>query len=435
MTTDFLQWLVRRFTLNLPSSDVLGTSRQDILHLVVIIGWFVGLIRPFPMVSLAELILIGIFLWCLADQKDEAPKFRLSSIEKWSLLGILGWFLLMFASAGFSGDFWGEGLREVFSWRKIFTCYIVAFLLVRNKLFNYLIKWQFFFAIFMGLILLVCKISGLEFHRPIQAVIENHTTQPILLLYFFTPYFVAYWAPKNIENKTLLRLFLPVGIMFLVVFYIGTSRGAFLFFIILFAMILVFFRKQIRSLFPSRLGLLMVLSFMLLTAGFLAQDRIETAVNEFVLAYDPAYDSRGASVSIRRHMWAVTFEIIKDNFWFGTGAGQFASTYSIYVEGQPDWLSRPTDDPHNSYLHIAAEHGFIAFLYALTVIASACYFICNSTKKNLMSLSYLCLVFGFLGSAMTSGHFNTFVEGRLFFLAVFLGLFLVLNKRRSPYYK
>lgn len=399
-----------------------ASANSERLILGVIALWFLGLVRPFPLVSVAEAVLLCIFVFELIRTGFRKQLF--SSNERFLLLGIMSWFVILILSALYSGAFAGEGLVEVWSWRKALTCFVVAFYLVRFSRVYSIFEAMFFFSVCMSAVLVVLTAFGVEVSRSTQAVIENHTTQPIILTWFFVPFYYSMLKQRMFASGDGFRLSLFFMLLFLATFYVSQGRGGYLYFIVVGLTLLAdYFSRNPhelrRVIFPAVIGLLVIA----LISGILVKDRVIGAYEEFVYAYDPVFDSKGASVSIRRHMWGITLDMIWDKPWFGTGAGQFAPEYLSRVENMPGWLARPTDDPHNSYLHIGAEHGLLALSIFMAAVGS-CIYVSLFCIKGAANRVFGALALGFLATSFTSGHFNTFVEGRLFFLSLYLALMM-----------
>lgn len=414
------------------SSQKYGSDGRFFSFLIssFIVTWFVGLIRPFPLVSIAEAALICLFL---VEIILPGRTLVLSAREKYLLVGIAAWFGILMVSALYSGDFFGSGLEEVFSWRKVFTSFVVAFYFIRLVRIRSLLEVMFFFSVCMSFSLIVCTVLGVDIPRSTQAVIENHTTQPILLTWFFLPFYLLSIKSRismNVSSKGFICLII---LPFLTTFYVSQGRGGYLFFIVVSMVLLVdyFFKRprQFKQFLVPGFGLILLVGTI---TGMLMMERLLGAYNEYVYAYDPVFDSKGASVSIRRHMWGITLDMIWAKPWFGTGAGQFASEYQSRVENMTGWLARPTDDPHNSYLHVAAEHGLFALTILLSGVIACIYYVYRYTQ-GIANRVFAALTLGFLATSTTSGHFNTFVEGRLFFLALYLAVLMTPEDANEVY--
>ena len=404
-------------------TKLLPPSISSFFILIAILLWFFGLMRAFALVSLVEVILLSWVIFHIYGQ-IRAGQFQLSGQAYILMIGIALWFLILTASATLTPDFFGSGAEEIFSWRKVATSFAVAYIMFAHTKRNSILRSFFYFSLSMSFVLVLFKFFELPTKRPIQAIIENHTTQPILLVFLFLPYF---WKVINDPSLGILHnIFYWLALMLQVLgtFYVSDGRGGYLYFIVVTSALGYFYFCRI-SLFlklKEKLILLAVFGCITLIIWFFIESRVLQADYEFVLAYDPSFDSKGASVSIRRHMWMITLEIIRDNWLTGTGAGQFANEYSLRVSHLSGWLARPTDDPHNSYLLTAAEHGLPALIFLLS-FTSAILLRSIKVSESREAQAFGVLALGFLFTSLTSGHFNTFVEGRLFFFSLFYGLF------------
>jgi hypothetical protein len=101
----------------------------------------------------------------------------------------------------------------------------------------------------------------------------------------------------------------------------------------------------------------------------------------------------------------------------GTGSGAYDICYLRVVDPIDDWRASPTDNPHQQYLHIAAEQGLVG-LSIFTIAIYLWIWLITATPLNLFSKIALgalvtCIISGFF-----NGHFSSFVEGRLVWIFV-----------------
>ena len=106
---------------------------------------------------------------------------------------------------------------------------------------------------------------------------------------------------------------------------------------------------------------MVILGFLLTSA--VSGDRIHRAYEEIRTAYTP--NSEYSSIGIRLVMWNNTLEMIQDKPFLGSGAGSYKYDYQATVEGVNGWRGGFTDDPHQQYLHIAAEYGLVGLMIFL----------------------------------------------------------------------
>ncbi len=66
------------------------------------------------------------------------------------------------------------------------------------------------------------------------------------------------------------------------------------------------------------------------------------------------------SISFRRDFIITSWHAIKQQFWLGYGPGSFSKAYENSAEQLSTYL---TDNPHNEYLHVWVELGFVGLLF------------------------------------------------------------------------
>ena len=114
--------------------------------------------------------------------------------------------------------------------------------------------------------------------------------------------------------------------------------------------------------------------------------------------------SKSASGIERLAVWAKTIDLIKENFWFGVGAGNWQITYTKFsISGVSEALEGATfQRPHNDFLWILSEigiFGLIAFLllFVFPVFTFIRKFLTAPySNSSLSKLLIACYLLGFL---------------------------------------
>lgn len=122
------------------------------------------------------------------------------------------------------------------------------------------------------------------------------------------------------------------------------------------------------TLLPLRVTIAGCLAVPLLAAALLTlpgplSERAAVLVQE-IKSWQPGVAARDSSAGLRIEFYRNTLDIIADHPLAGTGTGGFPSAYAARVAGT-DML--PTRNPHNEFLHIAAQLGLIG-LAALVLL-------------------------------------------------------------------
>jgi O-antigen ligase len=176
-------------------------------------------------------------------------------------------------------------------------------------------------------------------------------------------YFLYHTLLFKRPQGTLRALLFSAGLVMTGSMFITTGRsGQVAFFVLLFLLILQYFRKRIV------LGLaasLIILPALLVTAyqtgpGF--KMRIDESI-ENLQGYRTKQDTSTAT----RLTFAInSIHLIEKSPWFGVGTGDFPAEYQKINETlTPSFVT--TDDPHNHYLLVLALFGFFGLLVFLSI--------------------------------------------------------------------
>ncbi|RXI28668.1 O-antigen ligase family protein [Aliarcobacter trophiarum] len=99
--------------------------------------------------------------------------------------------------------------------------------------------------------------------------------------------------------------------------------------------------------------------------GGLFKDRIDQAFNDKVklMQEKPNYDT---SIGARIGMWIYSIDVIKDNFLFGVGTGDFKVEMLEKTPEEHKFLSK-YQQPHNEYIKHFVQFGIIGFIVFLNI--------------------------------------------------------------------
>lgn len=162
-------------------------------------------------------------------------------------------------------------------------------------------------------------------------------------------------------------------------------------------------------------GVLATLLLGALLASPVARERIDLAVNE-VVDYRQAREI--TSMGIRMHFWRNAVSLIEQRPFIGWGTGSYGPVYEREVAGREGIAGVVTNDPHNQFLKIAAEHGLLGLGVFLGFLLMA--------LRQRPRAEFRMLGLGVLGAwcatSLANSHFSTFVEGS--FLYLWLGVML-----------
>jgi len=181
----------------------------------------------------------------------------------------------------------------------------------------------------------------------------NHIAQNIFMA--FMAFMAAVWSRTAIgyQKKILWGIFSLLA-LFNVLFMVAGRTGHLLIGV-LFLYYLISW-DRVKSLIVAGLVLLFlgVSAWLIPSNSFFL--RAKTAIEE-VKAWEygkPAYTD--SSSGLRLEFYINTLNIIKENPIFGTGTGGFEKAYRVFTKNTK---MNPTDNPHNEYLMMTAQFGFI----------------------------------------------------------------------------
>ncbi len=337
---------------------------------------------------------------------------------KQSVLQPVGIALTVFLLILVMGSFYSESslnqsLTTLWSWRKLVYIFILL------SIFNSLYWKEQFITIFiygMGLALVLSYLAWFDVilsrKGHLGIIASNYTIQSMS---FMVATICCIVQIPQVQNKSkaiyaLLALLFTINILF-----ISESRTGYLvlFTGVFFSMLLTFDRKKIPVIV---IGLSLLLSIALFSSSNL-QNRIEKGVNEL-----HSYQNTSVLTSIgARVVFAEnTVELIKKKPFFGYGTGAFKLAYSKQIANKyNDWRAEATTDPHNQFLFIITENGFIGLLAFLS-------FIFITMRQGIVSDKFGIIIVSILSAWLFAGLFNsvfkTFIEGHL--VSLFIGAML-----------
>ena len=132
-----------------------------------------------------------------------------------------------------------------------------------------------------------------------------------------------------------------------------------------------------------------------------------------------------ADISIRKNMWFITLNIIKDNWFKGNGYGNFERAYFDY---QAEYYKRHNiyvvpnlSHPHNELLFWFVEGGVIPFTALLAYIFFILYLIIRHKKKN---LAYMAMLLPIAINSMLELPFYLYTLSWILFVTV-LAIFII----------
>jgi len=159
-------------------------------------------------------------------------------------------------------------------------------------------------------------------------------------------------------------------------------------------------------------GAILVFSALLLYYSEIAHSRIGLGLEELTSTITGEAEAF-SSIGIRWVFWENSLRMIAVNPILGSGSGGFSTAYAVVVSDIAGWRGIVTDDPHQQYLLIAAEQGLVGLFFFLAILIS----FSLSRGDDTYRLAAQGILLMTVMNGMFNGHFNAFVEGRLFWVS------------------
>lgn len=175
----------------------------------------------------------------------------------------------------------------------------------------------------------------------------------------------------------------------------------------------------------KRVLIIFIVVFTAVTGGTaIIDNRISESFKSFYFdEIKPTDDqSERNNLTIRLAKWETSFEVIRDNFWFGVAPGDTKyELYKGYMKNQYTYLASKKYNAHNQYLEIMLAFGIVGFSI-FTFICGYCLFR-GFSEKNLLLITVIFVV----GLTCVSESILDRQQGIMFF-SLFLPLLTIRGK-------
>ena len=191
-----------------------------------------------------------------------------------------------------------------------------------------------------------------------------------------------------------------------------TGRSGYLFLLVGLCCFSLLVFKRYRLLPVAAISVLGLVSLLAIPGP--AQE-IQRGLDEIAAVTDPAQDPEFSSMGIRVVMWDHTIEMITNKPLLGSGAGSFEVDYGQVAESRSEgWRAVRSSDPHQQFLHVAAEYGLVGLVLLMTFLASLVF----RLRLDFCSVFGLSVLLGLCATSLFNGHLSSLVEGRIFWILV-----------------
>jgi O-antigen ligase len=361
----------------------------------------IAMTRAFALVSLIELALWLLFL--LNGRLRAAFVQTLGDLRVQLLLAFFIWIgiAMLWGQAP-----WESRLEEWWSWRKL-VLFPMAVALFPGESSKRAVLWTVIGVSTVYLVLSWTAVFGwVSLDRPPDYLLENDVTQGIM--FAASAFFLAMFAiepGRSVVIRVAVAIWICAFVLNIVVLLEG--RGGYLFLVIVTGMTLWWVAGRWR-LMAAMAGVVLVLG--LLSVSEKTREAIQQGFSE--IATFSTADAPFTSMGIRMVMWQTSLAMIQDKPLFGTGSGSYRADYEQQVAGIDGWRGKVVDDPHQQYLHLWAEQGLPGLLLFVGFLG-----VCLATPvRSWFIFAGITILLATLANSFFSGHFSSFVEGRLFWI-------------------
>jgi len=376
----------------------------------------------FPTNLLEILEIFSIAFWIFENRKSFFKKVKLFYQENividWAILGLI---LGAILSAAFNDNLTHE-FSIIKSWfvLPIIFSFIAALEFKNEK--NKLLSAVFYSTFWVSLASLFYLLSGnLTYDHRLKAFFlsPNHLAMfiapgIIIGIYFFQSAFGKKLSKTPQRVVSALAIFLITLVLFFTHSYANWLA-------ILIALLIYFFLiNKNKKIFLFIFAVL--LAFIFLESG---SEKFKDLINF----------SERSSASSRLMIWQSAGKILKDNWLWGIGAGNFQEKYLQYQKYFPPYLEWAVPQPHNLFLAFWLQTGLLGFLSFLILLAMILKKIFLSFRSAMENKKEITLYLSFFIYLIIAGLFDTpYWKNDLsliFWIFFFLPLFLEKSKHNS----
>ena len=330
-----------------------------------------GLTLPLSVYASDIIVFLIVFLWLIEGRW----------LDKWSvfLKSKLSVAIVLFLGFYFLGLFWGEINHYSIKWIQKQAVFLLAPVLITSNLSSRFIKLSiicFFIGVFVNsLVALGGAVNWWDidyFHYKDEKVLVG------FLDHFDYSLFLAFCSLFLIASLFFLKFKKPVFwslvlicLFFVINLFLSHGRaGQYAFLLVLFVFLIYRFRKKPKHLFSGFFAFCLLISFLFCVPNTF-KNRFDLAVFEYhdffrlLENWEKERVGPRSSVGNRLTYGFNYMKIIKQNPFLGSGTGCSILKYN-QLENKifPGIPARP---PHNNYLFILAEVGFLGLFFWLLI--------------------------------------------------------------------
>lgn len=339
------------------------------------------------------------------------------TMSLWFLFAFVGWVIL---ATSWGDAPVGDRLHEVISWRKLLLFPVVLALGTDSFRKHMLVTISLTGVSFAVTVWLISVGIGWHGLYPLMRSDVVQTIYFALSALSLTVLLAVYGDSMHRFGK----IAILIAISFLLVTVLNsTGRSGYLFLLVGCCCFSIFIIKTNRLIWIPAIVLSLLGCLVLFEAPF---KEIKLGIDEVNAVIDPTQDPEISSMGVRVVMWDHTIQMIKNKPFLGSGAGSFEVDYKKVAESRSfGWRAERSSDPHQQYLHVAAEYGLVGLVLLGLFLMSLVY----RVDLNWFTLFGFSVLAGFCATSFFNGHLSSLVEGRMFWILV--PLYLVSRARGS----
>ncbi len=392
--------------MNVPPARALTWAR------VLVVASFVTVMFSPPVTNLLQVVLVLLII-----ASCDLRRRLWSAMRQPMVLGALAFFAVLTIGALYTQAPAAEGWGMVWGWRKLLLLPIAASLFDepawKVRLLKVLAAVAGLLAI-GSIVMFLAQVGPPPFiqGRGPGVLVRNHATQGII--FSMAAISAAGLVIFGLEQRRSMQLAWAAAVVALVasVTLVTTGRTGYVAIVVAFSGLALGWSIT-RSLHWWKTALVTGTVFAvlatILTFSPVAQQRIQQATSEME-TYTQA--TTETSMGVRMYFWQNALVLVQQRPLIGWGTGGFETGYGQLVAGRTGNAGLVTNDPHNQFLKIAAEHGVLGFavfagflLMALRQKPSPAY-----RTLGLSALAVWC------ATSMANSHFSTYAEGTFIYL-------------------
>ena len=356
------------------------------------------------LVNLVEFLLI-----LVVASSSHLRKVIISSFKTYLPAKILLAFFFWIVLSAFWGDASvGARLHEVVSWRKIFL-FLLVMALVSDDFKIVMLRVISTFGVACAVAVWAIGLQNDVYEGP-AVIMRSDVVQGIYLGLSSLAILCLLGTNFSKLSGTSRTLMSVAALFLLVTVFSSTGRSGYLFTMVGLCCFSWIAMPRYRLLLTTSIGLTLVTLILLVPT---TADRFEGALSEIVSVTDGRQDPEFSSMGIRIVMWDNTLDMIGDKPLLGSGAGSFEDDYGKVAQAKATgWRAKRSSDPHQQYLHIAAEFGLVGLGIFLLFLAS----LLLGFKLTFISIFGMSILLGISATSFFNGHFSSLVEGRIFWI-------------------